>query len=298
LTLALPVLKIAIMSTRRMISILLSVTIPAMAVDDYKLGPLSQETPDVPKGKVIPMPAHESKIYAGTKRDWWLYVPAQYKPEQPANLMVFQDGHDYVGVKGAWRVPVVFDHLIASGDMPPTIAIFINPGHSGDTKPPSAWKNNNRGKEYNTLGATYATFLLEEIIPQVRKDYQLTDDPAGWAIAGASSGAICAFTVAWERPDKFRKVFSTIGSYVDLAGGHVYPSLIRLTERKPLRIYLQDGSSDLDNPFGNWPLANQQMAKALEYHQYDHIFVFGDGAHSSKHGASLFPEAMKWLWRK
>lgn len=284
--------------TNRLILALLSVCLPALAVDDYKLGPLSQDKPGVPKGKVIQMPEHSSKIYAGTKREWWIYVPAQYQPEQPANLMVFQDGHDYVGVKGAWRVPVVFDNLIASGDMRPTIAIFINPGHSGDAKPPSAWKNNNRGKEYNTLGSTYATFLLEEIIPQLRKDYLLTEDPEGWAIAGASSGAICAFTVAWERPDKFRKVFSTIGSYVDLAGGHVYPSIIRLTERKPLRIYLQDGSSDLDNPFGNWPLANQQMAKALEYQKYDHTFVFGDGAHNSKHGASLFPEAMKWLWRK
>ena len=269
------------------------------AIDDYKLGPLSQEKPDVPKGKVIAMPAHESKIYPGTVRDWWIYVPAQYRPEQPASLMVFQDGHDYVGLKGAWRVPTVFDNLIASGDMPPTIAIFINPGHALTApKPASAWKNNNRGKEYNTLGNTYATFLLEEIIPQVTKDYRLSDNPEQWAIAGASSGAICAFTVAWERPDKFRKVFSTIGSYVDLAGGHVYPSLIRITERKPLRIYLQDGANDLDNPYGNWPLANQQMDKALTFMKYDHHFEFGDGQHNSKHGASLFPEAMKWLWRK
>ncbi|HEY1085040.1 MAG TPA: alpha/beta hydrolase-fold protein, partial [Prosthecobacter sp.] len=189
--------------------------------------------------------------------------------------------------------------LIASGDMVPTIAIFINPGHAITApKPASAWKNNNRSKEYNTLGNAYARFLLEEIIPQVSKDYRLTDNPEGWAIAGASSGAICAFTVAWEHPDKFRKVFSTIGSYVDLAGGHVYPSLIRITERKPLRVYLQDGANDLDNPFGNWPIANQQMDKALTYMGYDHHFEFGDGQHNSKHGASLFPEAMKWLWRK
>ena len=286
------------MILRALQALLFSISLPALAVDDYKLGALSQEKAETPKGKVTQMPVHESKIYAGTRRDWWIYVPAQYKPEQPANLMVFQDGHDYVGVKGAWRVPVVFDNLIASGDMPPTIAIFINPGHSGESKPASAWKNNNRGKEYNTLGDVYARFLLEEIIPQVQKDYKLTDDPEGWAIAGASSGAICAFTVAWERPDKFRKVFSTIGSYVDLAGGHVYPSIIRLTERKPLRVYLQDGSSDLDNPFGNWPLANQQMAKALEFMKYDFTFTFGDGSHNSKHGASIFPEAMKWLWRK
>lgn len=196
-------------------------------------------------------------------------------------------------------MPTVFDNLIASGDMAPTIAIFINPGHAITApKPASAWKNNNRGKEYNTLGSTYATFLLEEIIPQVTKDYRLTEDPEGWAIAGASSGAICAFTVAWERSDKFRKVFSTIGSYVDLAGGNAYPSLIRITDPKPLRIYLQDGANDLDNPYGNWPLANQQMDKALTFMKYDHHFEFGDGQHNSKHGASLFPEAMKWLWRK
>ena len=284
------------MVLRALFALLLSVAPHVFPADDYKLGPLSQEKADLPKGKVIQMPVHESKIYTGTKRDWWIYVPAQYKPEQPANLMVFQDGHDYVGLKGAWRVPVVFDHLIASGDMQPTIAIFINPGHIGESKPVSAWKNNNRGKEYNTLGDAYARFLLDEIIPQVAKDYRLTDDPDGWAIAGASSGAICAFTVSWERPDKFRKVFSTIGSYVDLAGGHVYPSIIRLTERKPLRIYLQDGSSDLDNPYGNWPLANQQMAKALAFMKYDFTFTFGDGAHNSKHGASILPEAMKWLW--
>ena len=276
---------------------LASLTLSASAADNYQLGPLSQENPAVPKGKVSQMPVHESKIFPGTRRDWWIYVPAQYTPEKPANLMVFQDGHDYVGVKGAWRVPVVFDNLIASGDMKPTIAVFLNPGHTGDTKPASAWKNNNRGKEYNSLGDAYARFLLEEILPQVQKDYRLTDDPEGWGIAGASSGAICAFTVAWERPNQFRRVFSTIGSYVDLAGGHVYPSLIRITERKPLRIYLQDGSSDLDNPFGNWPIANRQMAAALAFMKYDHTFTLGDGAHNSKHGASLFPEAMKWLWR-
>lgn len=276
---------------------LASLTLSASAADNYQLGPLSQENPAVPKGKVSQMPVHESKIFPGTRRDWWIYVPAQYTPEKPANLMVFQDGHDYVGVNGAWRVPVVFDNLIASGDMKPTIAVFLNPGHTGDTKPASAWKNNNRGKEYNSLGDAYARFLLEEILPQVQKDYRLTDDPEGWGIAGASSGAICAFTVAWERPNQFRKVFSTIGSYVDLAGGHVYPSLIRITERKPLRIYLQDGTGDLDNPFGNWPVANRQMAAALAFMRYDHTFTLGDGAHNSKHGASLFPEAMKWLWR-
>jgi enterochelin esterase-like enzyme len=285
------------MHLRLLFSILLCAG-TAGAIDDYKLGALSQENPTVPKGKVTQMPAWtQSKIYPGTTRDWWIYVPAQYKADQPANLMVFQDGHDYVGLKGAWRVPTVFDNLIASGYMKPTIAVFINPGHDGKTELKSAWKSNNRGKEYNTLGDTYTRFLLEEILPQVQKDYKLTNDPEGWAIAGASSGAICAFTVAWERPDKFRKVFSTIGSYVNLAGGHVYPYQIRITERKPIRVYLQDGANDLDNPFGNWPIANRQMARALEFMKYDCHFELGDGQHNSKHGASLFPEAMKWLWR-
>ncbi|GEP45171.1 alpha/beta hydrolase [Brevifollis gellanilyticus] len=285
------------MSRLLFLPFLASLALSVTAADDYKLGPLSQENPAVPKGKVTQMPVHESKIFPGTKRDWWIYVPAQYTPEKPANLMVFQDGHDYVGTKGAWRVPVVFDNLIASGDMKPTIAVFLNPGHIGDTKPASAWKNNNRGKEYNSLGDAYARFLLEEILPRVTKDYHLTDDPEGWGIGGASSGAICAFTVAWERPNQFRKVFSTIGSYVDLAGGHVYPALIRITERKPIRVYLQDGTGDIDNQFGNWPVANRQMDAALTFMKYDHTFTLGDGAHNSKHGASIFPEAMKWLWR-
>ena len=289
------------MSAMKAILVLLALLSPfsALAIDDYQLGPLAQVNPAVPKGRLIPMPAWDrSKIYPDTSRDWWIYVPAQYDPARPANLMVFQDGHDYVRETGAWRVPTVFDNLIASGAMPPTIAVFINPGHDGKSKPKSPWQVSNRGKEYNSLGNAYATFLLAEILPQVTESYRLTDDPEGWAIGGASSGAICAFTVAWERPDRFRKVFSTIGSYVDLAGGHVYPSLIRITEPKPLRIYLQDGANDLDNKFGNWPLANQQMHKALAYMKYDHHFEFGDGQHNSKHGGSLFPEAMKWLWRK
>ena len=285
----------------RFFSFLLAFTFAtsAFAFDDYKLGALSQENVSVPKGKVMQMPAiTDSKIFPETKRDWWIYVPAQYKAEVPANLMVFQDGHDYVNLKGNWRVPIVFDNLIASGDMPVTIAVFINPGHNGKSEIPSAWKSSNRGTEYNKLGNAYTHFLLDEVLPLVQKDYKLTDNPEGWAIGGASSGAIAAFTVAWERPDKFRKVFSTIGSYVDLAGGHVYPYLIRVTERKPLRIFLQDGENDLDNPYGNWPLANKMMNASLTFMKYDVKFEFGDGAHNSKHGGAIFPDAMKWLWRK
>ncbi len=270
------------------------------AADDFVESALHRENPAVPHGTVTKMPVWESKIFPGTTRDWWIYVPAQYKPENPAALMVFQDGHDYVNVKGNWRVPIVFDNLIASGDMPVTIAVFVNPGHDPSKgTPKSPWNGSNRSLEYNSLGDRYAKFLLEEILPEVEKTYRLSPDPEMRAIGGASSGAIAAFTVAWEKPEQFRKVLSTIGSFTNLAGGNAYPSLIRKTERKPLRVFLEDASGDVDNQFGNWPLANQQMNAALRYMGYDVRFDYAEGySHSSKHGGSIFPEALKWLWRK
>lgn len=255
---------------------------------------------DVPHGKVEVMEAWKSKIFENTTRDWSIYVPAQYKKEQPAALMIFQDGRGYADVKGAWRVPVVFDNLIARGDMPPTIAVFINPGHDPsktNTKRPG--QASNRGFEYDSLGDRYARFLLEEIIPEVEKRYVISKDPEMRAICGASSGGICAFTVAWERPDAFRKVLSTIGSFTNLRGGNVYPSLIRKTEPKPIRVFLADTSGDLDNPFGNWPLSNKLMASSLQYMGYDVRFDWAEGyGHSSEHGGAIFPDAIKWLWRK
>lgn len=272
---------------------------PLLAEDKFVEAPEHRENVAVPHGTVTKMAPWESQIFPNTTRDWWIYAPAQYKAEQPAALMIFQDGHDYVGPKGNWRVPTVFDNLIASGAMPVTIAVFITPGHDkAKEKPQSPWKNSNRSLEYNSLGDRYARFLVEEMIPEVEKSYRITKDPELRAIGGASSGGICAFTVAWERPDQFRKVFSTIGSFVNLAGGDAYPSLIRKTERKPLRVFLEDSSGDLDNPFGNWPLANKQMDAALRFMKYDVRFDFAEGyGHNSMHGGSIFPEAMKWLWR-
>lgn len=255
---------------------------------------------DVPHGTVEEMTPWKSTIFPNTTRPWAIYVPAQYKKEQPAALMVFQDGHNYQDVKGRWRVPVVFDNLIARGDMPPTIAVFIDPGHDESKgKPETRWKASNRGFEYNSLGDRYARFLHEEILPEVEKRYNISKDPEQRAICGASSGGIVAFTVAWERPDSFRKVLSTIGSFTNLAGGNVYPSLIRKTEPKPLRVYLADTSGDVDNQFGNWPLSNKLMASSLQYMGYDTRFDWAEGySHSSDHGGALFPEALKWLWRK
>jgi len=270
------------------------------AADTFKPTRDHEVQAGVPPGKVTPQSSVRSKTFPDTTRDWWIYVPAQYKPDGTAALMVFQDGQNYINPKGNFRVPIVFDNLIARGEMPVTIAVFVNPGHDpskGKAKSPTA--GSNRSLEYNSLGDRYARFLQEEILPQVASQYPYSNDPELHAIAGSSSGAIAAFTVAWERPDQFRKVFSTVGSFVNLRGGNDYPALIRKTERKPLRVYLQDSSGDLDNPFGNWPLANRQLHAALRYMGYDVHLEFAEGyGHNSIHGGTIFPEAMRWLWRQ
>ena len=271
----------------------------ARAADEFKPTPYHEVQAGVPVGTITKYTNWASTVFTNTVRDWWVYVPAQYRAEKPACVMVFQDGHDYVAPKGSWRVPIVFDNLIAKGEMPVTIAILINPGHNpASPAPKSPWGVSNRSYEYDSLGDRYARFLLEEILPEVGKKYPLTTDPAGRAICGASSGGICSFTVGWERPDQFRKVLSTIGSFTNIRGGHVYPALIRKTERKPLRVFLEDSSGDVDNQFGSWWIANQQMAAALKFQGYDSKTDFVEGyGHNSKHGGSIFPDALKWLWR-
>jgi len=255
--------------------------------------------PGVPEGKVVEMPVFKSTIFSGTERNWWVYVPAQYKSDGSAGLMVFQDGHDYQNRKGAWGVPTVLDNLIATGEIPPLVAIFINPGHDPAKERKNPWSSSNRSLEYDSLGDRYARFLVEEIIPEVEKQWPVSKDPEMRGICGASSGGICSFTAAWERPDQFRRVLSTIGSFVNLRGGNAYPYLIRKTERKPIRVFLQDTSGDLDNPFGHWPIANRQMHASLAYMGYDVKFDWAEGyGHNSHRGGAVFPDAMRWLWRK
>jgi enterochelin esterase family protein len=263
----------------------------------YVLGPDSMPQEGVPRGDVIKMPPFtNSTIYPGTVRDWWIYVPKQYDASKPACLMVFQDGGGYAISNGQYRVPVVFDNLIAKKEMPVTIGVFINPGNIPASDPGQRGRSN-RSFEYDSLGDLYARFLLQDIMPMVTNRYNITNDPEGRAIGGASSGGICAWTVAWERPDQFRKVLSHIGSFTNIRGGHNYPALIRKTEKKPIRVFLQDGRNDLDNLFGNWPLANQEMAAALKFMNYDYQFVLGEGTHSGKHGGAILPESLRWLWR-
>ena len=279
----------------------LSLATAIQAAEPYQLGPDSQRQEGVPRGKVEKF-SWTSEIFKDTVRDCWVYIPSQYDGKQPACVMVFQDGSGYVDETGGWRVPIVFDNLIAKKEMPITVGIFINPGefksNNGADGRPIRGKSN-RSVEYDSLGDEYAKFLMDEILPEVSKRYnvKLTDDPEGRAISGLSSGGICSFTVAWERPDAFRKVASFIGSFTNIRGGGKYPEMIRAADKKPIRVFLQDGKADLKNQFGNWFEANQAMAAALKEKGYDYKFVEGEGAHTSRHGASIFPETLRWLWK-
>jgi enterochelin esterase family protein len=258
----------------------------------YVTPPEAREQPGVPKGTVKQMAAWESRIFAGTKRDWWVYVPAQYRSGNPAAVMVFQDG---AGPKD--YVPTVFDNLIARGDMPVTVGVFVDPGKFADGR-------SNRSFEYDTLSDQYVRFILEEILPEVEKTTRLRHDGAARAISGLSSGGIAAFTAAWERPSEFSKVLSWVGSFTNIAsgrsgrdGGHNYEAMVRKTPKKPIRVFLQDGSNDLDNNNGNWPLANQTLAKSLAFAGYDSRFEYGQGFHSTAHGRAILPDSLRWLWR-
>ena len=258
----------------------------------YTAPPESKKQPGGPEGKLIQMPKWESKIFAGTTRDWWVYVPAQYKAETPACVMVFQDGQSAKNY-----TPVMFDNMIAKGEMPITVGIFLSPGTRSDGR-------SNRSFEYDTLSDQYARFLLEEILPEVEKTYPLRHDAASRAIGGISSGGICAWTVAWERPNEFSKVLSWVGSFTNIQhgatfkeGGHNYEAMVRKAPKRPIRIFMQDGENDLDNANGNWPVANQTLAKSLAFAGYDFKFVYGNGFHSDRHGRAIMPDSLRWLWR-
>jgi gluconolactonase len=250
-----------------------------------------QGSTSIPTGEVIKAEFDQSRVYPGTWREYWVYVPQQLDRSKPAPVMVFQDGIQY-------NAPKVFDELISQKAVPPIVGVFVMHGR---VRAPSAdaLDRMNRSFEYDAVSGDYARFLLDELLPHISKahDLALSTDPNDRAIAGNSSGAIAAFTAAWQRPDAFRRVFSAIGTYVGLRGGHEYPVLIRKTEPKPLRIFLQDGQNDLNNYTGSWWVANQDMLSALEYAGYDVRHEWGDGEHNSRHATAIFPEVLKWLWR-
>lgn len=282
---------------RRPLLALLLLPVLAPAADDYKICPEATSVKGVPQGTVTEYTLDNCKTYPGTSRKYWVYVPKQYDGKTPAAVMVFQDGQWYSDPKGQWRVPTVFDNLIHEKAMPVTVGVFVTPGVFPTQVDKTGKPRENRSFEYDTLSDQYAKFLLDELLPEVSKTVKLRTDAAGRATCGISSGGICAFTAAWEKPDQFGKVLSHVGSFTNIRGGDAYPGLIRKTEKKPIRLFLQDGDGDLDNLHGSWPLSNLQMAAALRYMGYDYKFAFGDGGHTGKHGAAILGDSLRWLWR-
>ena len=236
-----------------------------------------------------------TRIYPGTVRDVWIYVPAQLETATVPSLMVFQDGRIYLDPTGPVRATAVLDSLIHAGELPPTVAVFVMPGQRpGMTGDEAAI---NRSMEYDSVTPTYVRFLVDELLPfaQSEAGVQFPRDPAMRLICGISSGGICAFNAAWHDPSAFGRVLSHVGSFVNIRGGHNYPYLIRSTPRKPLKVYLQSGERDGNIIIGNWALANRLMASALEYAGYEYRFVFGEGGHSVRHGGAIFADSLRWL---
>jgi gluconolactonase len=274
------------------------VTAPVRAADDYLPGPDSRAQPGVPRGELLKFTLGPSTIFPGAVREYSVYVPAQYRPEQPACVYVQQDGVRF-------EAPVVFDNLIHKKEMPVTIGVFVAPGRVPALAPAAALDRFNRSFEYDTPGDSYVRFLLEELLPDVEKR-QASDGRAlrlskkgnDRAIGGSSSGAMAAFTAAWERPEEFSRVFSAIGTYVGLRGGDRYPTLIRKFVPRPIRVFLQDGSNDNNHYGGDWWMANQTMERALSFAGYQVQHAWGDGGHTGKHATLLFPDAMRFLWRE
>ncbi|HWA10021.1 MAG TPA: alpha/beta hydrolase-fold protein [Opitutaceae bacterium] len=279
--------------------------------DNYELGPDSLVHPGVPQGTWEKYLWDKSAIFPNTTREVWIYIPAQYDPKVAACLMVLQDGPRQYAVRERndvdqkarrtqeYCTPTVLDNLINRKELPVIITVFINPGSTAidaNGKPDF----NNRSPEYDTISDAYSQFLATEILPPIEKKYNIRKDPAGRAIGGISSGAICAFTVAFNHPDWFSKVISDVGSFTNIRGGHVYPQLVRNADHKPLRIHLQDGTNDQrrpETPERDWYLQNRLMLEALVDKGYDVQYVLGHGVHSSKHGASIFPDTLRWIWR-
>jgi enterochelin esterase family protein len=281
-----------------------------MSRGPYTFGPDSKIQPGVPQGTVDKWRWDDSKIFPNTKRDVWVYVPAEYDPKTPACLMVFQDGPRQFAVRenevngparytAEYRAESVLDNLIYKKELPVIIGVFINPGSmeiAANGHPDFV----NRSVEYDMVSDVYSQFLLTEILPVVEKKYNIRKDAAGRAIGGISSGAICAFTVAWNHPDQFSKVLSDVGSFTNILGGDVYPKLITLEGKKPIRIAMEDGTNDNRNPTQptrDWHLQNKLMHEAFLAKGYDVRYILGDGKHDSKHGGSIFPDQMRWLWQ-
>ena len=272
------------------------------SIAQEKEGPYPQDAaqtqrPDVPAGQVFQRTFSNSKIFPGTERNYQIYVPKQYRKNKPACLMVFQDGTGFSRIEGRpSKTPLVFDNLIHTGEMPVTIGLFIDPGVV-PAQNRNAQPRFNRSFEYDSIDDRYARFLIEEMIPEIEKDYAISKDPNDRGICGSSSGGIAAFNVAWQRPDQFRRVYTMVGTYVGLRGANEMSVLVRKTEPKPIRVFLQDGDRDLNIYCGDWWIANQAMLSALKFSGYEVDHIWGKGGHNRKHGGATLPNAMRFLWK-
>lgn len=290
-------------------SLLSSPLVGADPDEHYQLGPDSLEQEGVPRGKVDGPHVLPSQAYPGTQHTYWVYVPAQYDASKPAALMVFNDGHAFMDPQGSIRATNVLDNLIYRREIPVMLAVFINPGRTPEQPEPNGkeWgdRGTNRPQEYNALDDKYARVMVDELLPELKKSYSISDRPEDRGIGGASSGAIAAFTVAWERPDQFRKVLSLIGSYTNIRGGHEYTEKVLASEPKPIRVFFQDGRNDnrgqrrggAYDPNWDWFLQNTRLVTAMTEKGYDVNYVFGIGAHNTKHGGAILPDMLRWLWR-
>lgn len=278
----------------------------------YRLGPDSMAQEGVPKGEIRGPFTLPSKAYSGTQHTYWVYVPAQYDPATPAAIMIWQDGQAFKYEQGDIRAQNVMDNLIYRREIPVMIAVFINPGRTPEQPEPTApgpWGDGttNRGPEYNSLDGKYAAVVVDELMPVLYKEYNISKDPEQHGIGGASSGAIAAFSVAWERPNDFRKVLSIVGSFTNLRtpGGNEYPDMVAKADKKPIRVFLQDGRNDNRtqgrggnyNEARDWFYQNVRLAKALTAKGYDVNYVWGLNTHGQKMGGPMVPEMMRWLWR-
>jgi len=275
----------------------------------YRLGPDSLEQEGVPKGEIRGPFTLPSAVYPGTQHTYWVYVPAQYSPAEAASLMVFNDGQALKNPTGNVRAHNVLDNLIHRREIPVMIAVFINPGRRPDQREPTPqnWgdRDTNRPTEYNSLDDRYARVVVDELLPALAKDYNISPDPERRGIGGASSGAIAAFTVAWERPNAFRKVLSIVGSFVNLRGGHAYADVVLESEKKPLRVFLQDGRNDnralsqtgTYDQTRDWFYQNVRLMEALTKKGYDVNYTWGMNRHGQAMGGAILPEMMRWLWR-
>lgn len=276
--------------------------------DFYKLGPDSLRQEGVPHGEVNGPHHLPSKVYEGTQHTYWVYVPAQYDPSKPCSLMIFNDGHAFLADDGSARATNVIDNLVHRREIPVMIAVFINPGRTAEQPEASAkeWgdRNSNRPTEYNSLDDKYARVIVDELMPELYAKYNISKDAKDHGIGGCSSGAIAAFTVAWERPEHFSKVLSTVGSFTNIRGGHRYPDIIRESPKKPIRVFFEDGRNDnrgqrrgqYDETW-DWFKQNVRMVDALTEKGYDVNYSWSIGRHGLKHGGVMLPEMMRWLWR-